>query len=443
MTTTMRTVPGRWPVVGHTLTLWRRPLEFIASLPTYGDLVEVRLGPQRAFVVCCPDLAHQVLRDGRTFDKGGPFFTQVRTVVGDGLITCPHGPHQQQRRLLQPAFSQDRLVVYTAEMSRQLSATLEIWRDGQMIDVVAAMDEITARVSARTLFTATLSSEQSAGFLRNLTAVVEGIFLRMVMPPGLARAPIPVNRRFNRALSRLDALTYEIINTYRHDGVDHGDLLSMMLAARNENGDALTDTEIRDQIVTFLAAGTETTATLLAWSFHLLGHHPEAAQRVQAEVDYVLDGRIAVHGDVARLDYTGRVLTETLRLYPPIWLLTRVLTTEATLAGRTLPAGTILLYSPYLIQRRPDLYPDPGLFDPDRWLPNHAAALPRGAFIPFGGGTRKCIGDTFSMLEATLALASITARWRLDPIPGLITRPHPRTSLRPHPLRMQLHQRHP
>lgn len=240
MTTTMRTavVPGRWPVVGHMPTLWRRPLEFLASLPTYGDLVEVWLGPQRMWVVCSPDLAHQVLRDGRTFDKGGPLIDQVRMTIGDGLVTCPHGPHQRQRRLLQPAFSQDRLVVYTAEMSRQLSVTLQTWRDGQVIDVVAAMNEIIARVSARTLFTVSLSAEQFTGFLRNITAMLEGIFLRMIMPPGLARAPIPANRRFDRALSGLDALTYEIINTYRHDGVDHGDLLSMLLAARDEDGDA-------------------------------------------------------------------------------------------------------------------------------------------------------------------------------------------------------------
>ena len=436
--------PGRWPVLGHTLQLWRRPLEFLASLPGYGDLVEIRLGPQPVFVVCSPDLAHRVLRDGRTFDKGGPLFKQGRRVVGDGLITSAYGPHRRQRRLLQPAFRQDRLVVYTAEMGRQLSVTLETWRDRQVIDVVAAMDEIAARISARTLFTANLSPEQSAELLDSITAVVEGIFLRTVMPPALQRAPLSANRRFDRALSRLDGLTYEIIDGYRRDGVDHGDMLSMLLAARDDDGDALTDTEIRDQIVSFLLAGTETTATLLAWSFHLLGQHPAAAQRVQAEVDHVLDGRVAGYDDVAGLAYTGQVLTETLRLYPPVWILTRVLTTDFTLADRTLPTGTILLYSPYLIHRRPDLYPDSGRFDPDRWLPSdHAGALPRGTFIAFGGGARKCIGDTFAMLEATLVLASITAHWRLDPVPGVSTHPRPRASLRPHPLPMRLRRRHP
>ncbi len=445
MTTTVQTAiaPGQWPVLGHTVTLWRHPLEFLASLPAHGDLVEIRLGPQRAFVVCCPDLAHQVLRNGRTFDKGGPFYKQLGTVMGNSVGTCPHGPHQRQRRLLQPAFSPERLAVYTTEMSRQVSAALETWQDGQVIDVVAAMDEITARVSARTLFNVDLSPAQSTDLLDSFSAVLEGMFLRMVMPAGLARVPLAVNRRFDQALSRVNALTYEIIETYRRDGGDRGDLLSMLLAARDSDGDALTDTELRDEIVTFWLAGTETAASVLAWSLHLLAQHPEAAQRVHTEVDAVLGGRVAGHADVARLDYTGRVLTEALRLYPPGWIFTRVLTTEATLAGRTLPAGTVLLYSPYLIQRRPDLYPGPDRFDPDRWLPDPTAALPRGAYIPFGGGARKCIGDIFGRLETTITLASITGRWRLDPIPGVTTRPHPRASLRPRPLRMRLRHRHP
>jgi pentalenene oxygenase len=259
---------------------------------------------------------------------------------------------------------------------------------------------------------------------------------------GTHRVPLAVNRRFTRALSIVDMHTYEIISAYRREGVDHGDLLSMMLAARDEHGDALTDTELRDQVLMFWGGGTETTASLLAWSLHLLAQHPQIARRLQTEVDDVLGGRVAGHDDVTRLDYTTRVLTETLRLYPPSWILTRALTTETTLAGKTLPTGTILIYSPYLIHRRSDLYPNPNHFDPDRWLPDHTTTLPRGAFIPFGGGTRRCIGDTFAMLEATLALATITTRWHLHPLPGTTTQPRARITLRPHPLRMQLHHRH-
>jgi pentalenene oxygenase len=327
-------------------------------------------------------------------------------------------------------------------MSRQLDAVLTTWHDGQVIDVLAAMNEITTRVTARALFTTPLTPQQSTDLLHSLTAIVEGISLRMIMPAWFRRVPLAVNRRFDQALSTMDTRTYEIINAYRRDGVDHRDLLSMMLAARDEHGDALTDTELRDQVFTLWAAGTETNATLLAWSLHLLAQHPHVTRRLQTEVDAVLGGRVAGHADVTHLDYTTRVLTETLRLYSPAWISTRVLTTEATLAGKTLPAGTILLYSPYLIHRRGDLYPDPNHFDPDRWLPDHTTTLSRGAFIPFGGGTRRCIGDTFAMLEATLALATITTRWHLHPLPGPTTQPRARITLRPHPLRMQLHHRH-
>jgi cytochrome P450 len=441
LTTQAAVASGGWPVVGHTLALLRRPLEFFVSLPAQGDLVEIRIGFRRMQVVCCPDLVQSMLRDGRTFVRGGPFVERMRVVLGDSLVTCAHGAHQRQRRLLLPVFSRDRLAVYATEMSRELDAVLGTWRDGQVIDVLAAMDEITNRISTRTLFAANLSPQQTANLLHNFTSLVEGGFLRAAMPAWFARVPLAVNRRFDQALSTVNTLTYEVINTYRRDGVDHGDLLSMMVTARDENGDALTDTEIRDQILSFWGAGTVSTASLLAWSLHLLARQPEAARRLQTEVDAVLGGRIADHDDVVNLDYTARVLTETLRLYPPVWLLIRVLTAETTLAGKMLPADTILICSPYAIQRRGELYSDPERFDPDRWLSGPTNTLPRGAFIPFGGGTHRCIGDSFGMLEATLALATITARWQLDPLPGVITQSRPRATLRPHPLRMRLRHR--
>ena len=290
LTTQAAIAPGGWPVLGHTLALVRRPLEFLVSLPAQGDLVEIRIGSRRMWVVCCPELTQRVLRDGRTYDKGGPIYDQARMLGGDSLLTCAHGPHQRQRRLLQPTFTRDRLAVYATEMSRQLDVALaSCWHDGQVIDVLAAMNEITTRVTARALFTTHFSPQQSTDFLHSLTVILEGISLRMIMPAWLRRVPLVVNRRFEQASSTMDTLTYEIINAYRCEGVDHGDLLSMMLAARDEHGDALTDTEIRDQVLTFWGAGTETTAALLAWSLHLLAQHPHVTRRHQTEVDAVLD----------------------------------------------------------------------------------------------------------------------------------------------------------
>lgn len=438
---TVGAAPRRLPVLGHLGALGRRPLEFMRSLPAYGDLVAIGFGPRTAYVVCHPVLTDTVLRDTRVFDKGGPFWDQARLVAGDGLGTCAHQPHRRQRRLVQPAFHPHRMADYAAVMAEETAAALRSWRDGQVLDVVAAMDKITARVTARCLFGAALTVEETADAQRCLTAVLAGMFWRMVTPPGLRWVPTQGNRRFRAAIRHMDQLVYRIIADRRRDGTDRNSMLSTLVASRDEHGDALGDREIRDQILSFIVAGMETSAALVAWALHLLAGHPQVLRRLHAEVDTVLAGRAAVHDDLPRLPFTRQILTETLRLFPPAWMLTRGVTEDTRLAGHVLPVGTVLLYSPYLIHHRADLYPDPDRFDPDRWAPGQATALPRGAFIPFGGGARKCMGDAFGLLEATLTLATITARWRLEPLPGVTTRPQPRATLRPHPLRMRLHQR--
>ncbi|MFD7491118.1 cytochrome P450 [Streptomyces sp. NPDC059832] len=210
-----------------------------------------------------------------------------------------------------------------------------------------------------------------------------------------------------------------LIAERRADGTDHGDLLSALVAARDleDGGRGMTDAEISDTILTVFLAGTETTASTLAWALDLLARHPEIEQRLHTEVDTVLRGNPASHADLPRLELTERIITETLRLYPSAWFLTRTVTHDTHLGGHPLPAGTSVAYSPYLIHHRPDLHTDPETFDPDRWDPQRPQA-PRNAFIPFATGARKCIGNTFAMTEATLALATITARWSLKHLPG-------------------------
>ncbi|KIZ16989.1 cytochrome P450 [Streptomyces natalensis] len=434
--------PGRIPVVGHLVSLGRRPLEFLTSLPAHGDLVEIRLGTVRVLVVCHPDLMHQVLRDGKLFDKGGAFFEQMRRVTGNGLTTCEHQDHRRQRRLVHPAFAPDRLTGYATTISTQAGEVSRSWRDGQVIDAVASMNETTAQITAQILFGATLTREEVRDVHRCLTAVVRGIFRRMLIPATLRWIPTPGNRQLDRAITRLDQLALRIIAAYQRGGEDHGDMLSMLMSARDDQGDTLSDQEIRDQIITFLGAGTETTATLLAWTLHLLASHPEVEQRLHAEVDTVLGGRAATHADIPRLNYTRQVLTEALRIYPPVWLETRHVTRDTQLAGHAVPAGTILLLNQYLIHHRADLFANPDQFDPDRWLPGQAD-LPRGAFTPFGGGARKCIGDDIAMLTATLVLVAIVGRCRLVTVPGLEVRPLPRACLRPHSLRLRVRKRCP
>lgn len=423
-TFTTATAPGAFPLLGHTLQLRRGPLKFLTSLSTLGDLVEVRLGPCRAYVLCDPALTYQVLLDDRTFDKGGPFYDKGRQVLGNGLVTCSHRDHRRQRRLIQPAFQRERVVSYSAVMGKQVMSLTESWRHGQVIDVLAEMHALTINVTARTLFAGKIDASHVA-LIRDCMEVIAGGVTRRVMLPAtvLEKLPMRANRRFEYARRSLRQLTRQLIADYRRAGVDHGDLFSVLLTAGDTNGCGLTDDEIDDQVLTLFLAAVETTATTLSWVWHLLGSHPKIQTELHAEVDTVLNGRTADHADIARLGVTGRVITESLRLWPPGWLFTRTTRSETELAGRPLPAGTTLFFSPYLLHHRADLYPDPDRFDPDRWLPENVGPLSHGAMLPFGAGARKCIGDRLGIAEASIALATIASRWQLDPISGVEVRP--------------------
>jgi cytochrome P450 len=442
VTLTVGSAPGALPLLGHALVLGRKPLDFLASLPAHGDLVRIKLGPWSAYVVCHPDLVHQILVNDRTFDKGGPTFDKARKVAGNGVGSCGHRDHRRQRRLVQPAFHRDRIPGYARVMTEQIAAVTQPWHDGQVLDVLAVMNALTMAVATRTLFTTQIDESTLIEIQQCATDFSTGIARQMVMPSELLnKIPTPGNRRFDRAQNRLRHHTGQLITNHRRAGIDHGDLLSMLLAARDDDGQGLADSEIHDQVLTFLLGGSETTSTALSWVWYLLGCHPDIQARLHTEVDTVLNGRIAEYHDIPKLELTGRIITETLRLYPPAWMVTRLTTTDTELAGQHLPAGTIVVFSPYVVHHRADLYPDPDRFDPDRWRNGNTHLLPRGAFTPFAGGARKCIADVFAMAETTLALASIATRWQLDPLPRARVRPAPRFVLAPRSFRMRLRQR--
>lgn len=437
-------VPGALPLVGHAAQLLRDPLGFLASLPGHGDLVGIRLGPLDVLVVCDPELTRRMLRDDRTFDKGGPLIDRAREVIGDGLGTCPHADHRRQRGLTQPAFHPKRLPGYARTMTEQVGAVIGGWHDGQVVDVLAETTALSMRITVAAIFATSLPPAVVDQTLDDFAAVVDGIFMRTLMPARLDALPTPGNRRYTKACDRLRRTVGRITDEYRADAADHGDLLSVLVAARDPDpaapegpGRSLSGEEISDQAVTFLISGTETTAALMAWTLHLLAQHPEIQRRVQDEVDTVLAGAAATHEHLPGLELTGRVLTEALRIYPPVWIVTREVTADTRLGRHLIPAGATLAYSPYLIHRRADVHRDPGTFDPDRWT----GAPDRTTFLPFGGGARRCIGDTFAVTEATLAVAAIAARWHLHPVPGREVRPRPRTTLAPSGLHLRLTDR--
>ncbi|MGC7102091.1 cytochrome P450 [Amycolatopsis lurida] len=422
------TVPGALPLLGHLPQLLRDPLGFFASLPAHGDLVAVRIGRAEAVVVCDPGLVREILQNDQIFDKGGFFFDRVRAESfellraegsSDGLFTVTHsGGHRSQRRLLQPAFRAGRIPRYGQSMTDEIVSVTDEWRDGQSLDVFVEMSTITSNVLAATVLSDALTPVKRRQAIADVVTVTGEIYRRMLLPSLLNRLPTPGNRRFRRASDRLLQYMGGVIADRRTSDIDHGDLLSVLLATRDsEDGDrGLSDADILQQVVTFFGAGMETTAATLAWAWWLLAQHPEIEEALHAEVDAVLAGRTAEHSDIPQLALTGRIITETLRLWPPAWMFPRRTTVDTRLGGYPLLEGTTIVYSPYLVHRRADLYEEPDRFDPDRWLPERVA--PRDALIPFGGGARKCIGHNFAFTEAVLALATIASRWRLQAPPG-------------------------
>ena len=377
--------PGGLPLLGHTVPLLRDPLGFLSSLYGHGDVLRIRLGAATVVMICDPGMTQQMLRDDRTFDKGGPLFQRMREVMGNGLATCPHAQHRRQRRLVQPAFHPGRLPGYADVMSDQAVTVAESWRAGQVVDVTAEMMTITSGALAATVFAGTdlskpgspgSASSDSAlpgsalpgsalpgsgrpgpspagalpGALDDLTTLLGGLYRRIMMPPPLDRLPTPGNRRYHQARARLrDTLGAAIAqhrtssqhraSTHLDASTDDGDLLSALLAARNPDGDGLTDEEIADQAVTFFIAGTETTAALLAWALYLLAQHPDVERQVHAEASAAMAAGIAAHARLSRLAVTRRVVMETLRLYGPAWVITRAAAREVQLGGYTLPAA--------------------------------------------------------------------------------------------------------
>jgi cytochrome P450 len=435
--------PGALPVIGHVLPLLRDPLGFLVSLPGRGDLVQIRIGPFfRAVVICEPELTRQVLRNDDIFDKGGPMIDGMRDLVGNGLATCPHADHRRQRRLMQPAFGHDRFPGYVQAMAEEITDAVGGWHDGRVIDIQRETMRLAMRVGMRTMFSTVLTPRVSARAMDDLATVFRGMYRHAVMPKALNRLPTLGNHRYQIARTRLRGAMHQIITDRRSVLEDRGDLLYALLTARDPEaggdggGDDMSDAEIVDQVFTFFVATSETTASATAWALYAVARHPAVAERLRAEVDAVLGGAPPSIEHLPRLGLASQIITETLRLYPPVWMLTRVAVTDTELSGYRIPAGTSVVYSPYLLHHHGGLFDDPERFDPDRWDGRRAVA-PHGAFIPFGGGPRKCIGDQFGLTMATLSLAAITARWHLELVPGHEPRPGASATFRPLGLRMR------
>ncbi|MEU9349417.1 cytochrome P450 [Streptomyces sp. NPDC048278] len=424
-----RTAPGAVPLLGHLPLLAWSPLGFLKGLSAYGPLVQIRIGRRPAYVVTRPDLVRRLHGDHYLFDKGGPFYETSRRFFGNGVVNCPAAEHAQQRPLMQPAFHRSRIQTYAEVMRDVAEEVVDSWRPGRVIRLDQETHRMTAMVASRTLISAPQGGPAAAQIAASHADIMQGLYWRMVIPGRLfPRLPLPVNRRYDRQVARTRRTVDDVVDHYRTTGTDHGDVLSMVIAACEQEDDP--QQAVFDQVVQILSAAVETTAAALVWTLRLLDRHPLVAQRVLTEIEEVLEGRPPDHRSLTELPYTQRVLTEAIRLYPPGWLVSRATTAEVAWDEGRIPAGADVFFSHYTLHRDAGLFPDPDAFDPDRWSPERVTTAQRQGFLGFGTGRRKCLGDVFGTTEATIALVTVLSRWRLRfqqcaerPVPRLLLLP--------------------
>lgn len=422
----------------------RDPLRFFTRMAAqYGDIAMARLGQRAVVLLDHPDHVRELLVTQQKRFRKSRTLRRARVLLGDGLLTSEGELHLRQRRLIQPAFHHERIAAYARTMVERARATAARWQSDAIIDARDEMMRLTLDVAARTLFSAKVEDE--ADEIGRALDTVMSMFDRLHHPwfEVIQRLPLPSTRRFLNATARLEATILRIIGQRRASGKDRGDLLSMLLLAQDEGaGGGMSDAQVRDEVLTLFLAGHETTANALAWTWLLLADNPDAEARLHVELATVLGERPPGVEDLPRLDYTRRVLAESMRLYPPAWVVGREALEDVEIGGYTIPRGAMVFASQWLLHRDGRFFDEPLRFDPDRWLPEREATLHRYAYFPFGAGTRKCIGESFAWTEGTLVLSTLASRWRLrratpDPV-GL----QPVITLRPAgPVRMRLERR--
>ena len=433
----LATVPGprqRYPGE-FALSVVRRPLPFFDGLArTYGDVAGFHIARQPIVFVSDPERIRDVLvTHARVFHKGRGL-ERAKMLLGEGLLTSEDEFHLRQRRLAQPAFHRARIAAYADTMATYAARRAARWRDGEQLAVSREMAAYTLAVVGKTLFDTDIESE--AHEIGEALGAAIAAFNLSVLPFGelLERLPLPATLRFRRGRERLDATIYRLIAERRASREDRGDLLSMLLLAQDTEGDGggMSDRQLRDEAMTLLLAGHETTANLLAWTWYLLARNPDAEARLHAEVDAVRAETLGAE-DLAHLPFARAVLAESMRLYPPAWILGRRATEPYTLGEHRLPARTIVLMSQWVVHRDPRWWPDAESFRPERWMAGGSAldpVRPKFSYFPFGAGTRVCIGEQFAWLEGTLALATIARRWRLRLASNASVMPQPIITLR-------------
>lgn len=420
--------PRSVPLIGHVGAFRADRLGFLTRLAReHGDVAVFRIGPYRIWQLSHPDDVHDVLVVSTRRFRKGPVLQRARMVLGEGLLTAEGQVHRRHRRLVRPAFHPRRVEGYTAAMIARAAATADAWTAGRPVDVHAETVRTTMTVAGATLLGTDVDA--AVDTIEDAIADLLSAYKLAFVPFGwrLQHLPLGPMRRLRRGRAALHGLVDAMI-AERRTSPATDDLLSVLTADDDE--EALSDAEIRDEALTLLLAGHETTANALTFAFHLMAGDPAVEAQVHAEVDAVLAGRLPTAGDLERLPTCRGMLSEALRLYPPSWAMGRQAIDPHPVRDALIPAGDLVLLPQWVTHRDPRWWPEPQRCDPDRWR-GDAARRPRGAFFPFGGGARRCIGEGFALSEGVLALSTIAARWRLLPVPDRPLRLDPLLTLRP------------
>ena len=424
---------SRFP--GETLLrITRERIELMRSMAaTYGDVSQITVGKQRIVLLTNPEDIKDVLVTNQRIFRKGQALERAKILVGEGLLTSEGDAHLRQRRLVQPAFHRARIAAYAGAMTSAAMQRQSAWHDGALLDANRAMMLVTLDIVAATLFGASVGNDGSG-----IGNAMDDVFASFTLgygplTPLFDILPSARRRRFMAGKQLLDSTIDRIIAQRRASGEDTGDLLSMLLHATDTEGDggSMSDTQLRDEAITIFIAGHETTANALTWTWLLLARNPDAERRLHEEVDRVLGDRLGTMEDLAQLPYTRAVVAESMRLYPPAYVVGRRAMEPYTVGGYDFPARTLFLAPQFIVHRDPRWWPQPDRFLPERWLDAAAtAARPKMAYFPFGAGTRICVGEQFAWMEAILVLATLARRWRVH-VPGPDPELEPIITLRP------------
>ncbi|MBV9227889.1 MAG: cytochrome P450 [Chloroflexi bacterium] len=432
--TTLPPGPRPLPYLGNLLAFRLDQTGYFQHLQrTYGDMVTFHLGKQPFVLLFRPEYVRYLLVENPRIFLNRPVATGGNGAGGtEGLLTIDGEKHRQQRRAVQPAFHKKQIEGYAEIMSRYTEELLDTWHVGDTVDMSRAMQGLTLRIVSKCLFSIDFSNQLDTlgstftDILGNPAGALETLFNIRI------DNPLTSYGKRMQAFRRLDILVDTLIAQRRSDEHDRGDVLSMLLTAPDgERPGTLNDKQVHDHITTFIAAGHETTAIALAWTFYLLSQHPQIRDKLLDEIRTVLAGRTLTWEDLERLPYTDWVLNESMRLYPPAWFQARFASEDFEMDGYHFPAGTRFLMSQWVVHHRPDIWGDPEVFRPERWDPQNGQKVPPGAFFPFGGGPRICIGMPFAQFEAKLILTSILQRFIPQTVPGYQPGLNPTITLRP------------